>query len=423
MGVDAAADLQRAMTERTLRRIAPADAPWTVEVRHEGGSSGDVRGWLGERAQVTPQGRGDLGARLLAAFESGFGGGAEAVVAVGSDCPELGAGDVGDAFRALAGADVVFGPAHDGGYWLVGLRSTGRRAAAELFGDIPWGGDRVLDASLAAAEGAGLSVALLRALADVDRPADLGHWERACRDDLAVPVVSVIVPALEEAGRIGDLVGGLRAAPGVEVLVVDGGSADDTVRVAAAGGARVVRCGRGRAVQMNAGAAVACGDILLFLHADTQLPAGWEDAVRGAVSEPGVAIGAFGFATDSPRPSLRAIERCANWRGRRLGIVFGDQALFMRRADFVAAGGFPRQVLMEDWELVRRLRRRGRMIILPQQAVTSARRWHARGPWRTSARNALITAAYAAGVSPERLARWYENGGRSIFREERAERR
>ena len=158
---------------------------------------------------------------------------------------------------------------------------------------------------------------------------------------------------------------------------------------------------------MNAGAAAAGGEVLLFLHADTRLPGGWADAVRGALADPGTAVGAFSFATDSPRGSLRLIERLANRRGRHLGVVFGDQALFVRRRDFAAVGGYPEQPLMEDWELVRRLRRRGRMVILPHAAVTSARRWHARGPWRNSARNALITAAYAAGVAPARLARWY----------------
>jgi hypothetical protein len=158
---------------------------------------------------------------------------------------------------------------------------------------------------------------------------------------------------------------------------------------------------------MNAGAAASSGEILVFLHADTRLPARWDAGVRGALGDPRVSVGAFSFATDSPRRSLRVIERLANWRGRRLGVVFGDQAIFARRSDFVAIGGFPDQPLMEDWELVRRLRRQGRAVVLPQAAVTSGRRWHARGPWRNSLRNVLITGAYALGASPQRLARWY----------------
>ena len=413
LGPEGACALQRRMTERTVRRIATPGsiAPWRIEVRYEGGDATAMRGWLGGGPALTPQGTGDLGVRLLAAFDEGFSAGARAVVVIGSDCPELGAGDVADAFQELAGVDAVFGPASDGGYYLVGLRDSARAAAARLFAGIPWGGDAVLAASLSAAAHAGLSVSLLRTLADVDRPGDLPVWERAQRDDRALPRISVIVPALDEAGRIGALVEEVRSAPGVEVLVADGGSSDGTPGRAAAHGARVIRSARGRAIQMNAGAAAATGEVLLFLHADTRLPAGWGEAVRGALGDPGVAVGTFTFATDSPRRALRAIERLANWRGRRLGIVFGDQALFARRRDFEAVGGFPEQPLMEDWELVRRLRRRGRALIVPQAAVTSARRWHARGPWRNSARNALITAAYAAGVSPERLARWYRRTG------------
>jgi GT2 family glycosyltransferase len=108
---------------------------------------------------------------------------------------------------------------------------------------------------------------------------------------------------------------------------------------------------------------------------------------------------------------LRLIEAAANWRGRALGIIFGDQGLFVRRETFVAAGGFPGQPLMEDYEIVRRLRSRGRVVLLPLRAITSARRWEARGPWRNSLRNGCITLAYACGVSAERLARWYRGHG------------
>ena len=411
LGPEGACALQREMTERTLRRVAPPAAGrvfWDVAVRHEGGDEQRVRAWLGGGHLVLPQGRGDLGARLGLAFEEGFAAGAGAVAVIGADCPELGAADVADAFRALEDADAVFGPARDGGYYLVGLRRSARESVERLFAGIPWGGPGVLAASTAAAAGgAGLSVRLLRTLSDVDRPEDLTVWEKALRDDVAGPLVSVVIPALDEAQGIGALVDEVRAAAGIEVLVADGGSADATPAVAGGRGARVLAGAPGRAAQMNAGAAVAAGDILLFLHADTRLPAGWADAVRAALSDPRVGVGAFSFATDSPRRSLRAIERLANWRGRRLGIFFGDQAIFVRRRDFNEVGGYLEQPLLEDWELVQRLRRRGRAVILPQAAVTSARRWHERGPWRNSLRNVLITIGYLAGVAPAPLARWY----------------
>lgn len=411
LGAAGAARLQRLMTERTLARVAAprrGGRSWRTQVRFDGGDRARMHAWLGESGDCQPQGPGDLGERLRRAFAAGFAGGAAAVVAIGTDCPEAGAADIAAAFDALERSDAVFGPARDGGYWLVGLRRSALAAAEEsLFGDIAWGGPAVFAASVAAAARAGLAVARLRTLADVDRPEDLPGWERALRADGAGETVSVVIPTLDEAPRIGALVAALLAVDGVEVIVADGGSADGTPLAAAAAGARVVSGRRGRAAQLNAGAAAAAGGILLFLHADTRLPAGWSGAVRALLQHAGVGGGAFSFATDSPRAGLRLIEALANWRGRRLGIVFGDQAIFARAADFAAVGGFPEQPLLEDYEFVRRLRRRGTVSILEQRAITSSRRWEARGTWRNSLRNAAITAAYLAGVAPERLARWY----------------
>jgi rSAM/selenodomain-associated transferase 2/rSAM/selenodomain-associated transferase 1 len=411
LGPEGAARLQRRMTARTLAAVAGAPG-WRSELRLAGSGAGRTAGVPDAACRCVPQGDGDLGERLRRAFAEGFASGAAAVAAIGTDCPGLGAADVADAFRALETHDAVFGPACDGGYWIVGLRRQAfERAGRELFAGIPWGGPAVLSASRDAAAGAGLSVASLRTLADVDRPADLAEWERALRGDEAGEAICVVVPALEEAPRIGALVRQLRAEAGVDVVVADGGSCDGTAAAAAAAGARVVVGARGRAQQMNAGAAAADGAILLFLHADTCLPPGWAAAVRALLRAPGVSGGAFTFATDSPRAGLRWIEAAAAWRGRLLGAVFGDQAIFTRRESFAALGGFPEQPLMEDWEFVRRLRRRGRVVVLPQKAVSSARRWERRGALRTSLANAAITAAYLAGVSPRRLAGWYGRGG------------
>jgi hypothetical protein len=379
-----------------------------VEIRFAGGDLELMRAWIPGALLCRAQGPGDLGERLLRAFAEGFSGGAAAVAVIGSDCPDLGAGDINDAFQALESRDAVFGPAVDGGYWLVGLRRSALSSAGNLFRGIGWGGGEVLASSLAAAERSALSVALLRTLVDVDRPEDLASWERARLGDTAGETISVIIPTLQEADRIGALVSELLASPGVEVIVADGGSREGTPEAAAQSGARVVSCPRrGRAAQMNAGAAAATGTILLFLHADTQLPPGWAETVRALLREPGIAAGAFSFGTDSHSATLRVIEAAANWRGRALGIVFGDQGLWAHRATFDTVGGFPAQPLMEDYELVRRLRRRGRVVLVPQRAITSARRWEACGPGRTSLRNVIITIAYLSGVPAERLAHWY----------------
>jgi rSAM/selenodomain-associated transferase 2 len=219
--------------------------------------------------------------------------------------------------------------------------------------------------------------------------------------------IAIVVPTLDEEERIGPLLALLRGAREARVVVSDGGSADDTVAIAAAAGVAVVGGARGRAAQMNRGAAAGDEEFLLFLHADTVPPPGFDALIRAALGDPAVAAGAFAFATDSPRRSLRLIERLANWRARRLGVVFGDQGIFVRRAAFVAAGGFPDQPIMEDHEFLRRVRRAGRVALLPAAAVTSARRWHARGPWRTTLANFVVTWAYRLGVPPGPLARWY----------------
>ncbi|MBI4715715.1 MAG: glycosyltransferase family 2 protein, partial [Nitrospirae bacterium] len=146
--------------------------------------------------------------------------------------------------------------------------------------------------------------------------------------------ISIIIPTLNEAAHIGRTLQGLKGSGFHEIIVADGGSLDETVRAALEAGAEVVRAPRGRALQMNAGAKKASGDILLFLHADTRLPPGAAAAIREALSDPGTAGGAFALAIDSPRPSLRWIARAANLRPRLTRIPYGDQGIFVRREIF-----------------------------------------------------------------------------------------
>jgi rSAM/selenodomain-associated transferase 2 len=163
---------------------------------------------------------------------------------------------------------------------------------------------------------------------------------------------------------------------------------------------------------MNAGAAAATGDTLLFLHADTRLPDGFEQQVTRLLAEPGVSAGAFELRIEAERWSLRIIERVVRWRSRALHMPYGDQALFMTREIFQRAGGFPPLPAMEDFELVRRLRRLGRVEIAPAAVSTSPRRWITRGSWRTTLLNQLCILAHTLGVSPDRIARWRRPRGR-----------
>jgi rSAM/selenodomain-associated transferase 2 len=229
-------------------------------------------------------------------------------------------------------------------------------------------------------------------------------------------MISIVIPALEEARNLERLLPALAAAPGrPEVIVVDAGSADDTARVVArVPPVRLIRSPRGRARQMNAGAAVARRPVLLFLHADTRLPHAFEAAIAGALEDPGVVGGRFDVRIDSPRLPFRLIEALMNLRSRLSGIFTGDQAIFVRRAVFDALGGYPDIPLMEDVELTRRLKRRGRRACLRLRVTTSARKWEREGIVRTVVLMWILRFLHRCGVSPARLHRWYYPGAAGV---------
>jgi rSAM/selenodomain-associated transferase 2 len=215
--------------------------------------------------------------------------------------------------------------------------------------------------------------------------------------------VSVVLPALDEAGGIGAAVASAREAG--QVIVVDGGSIDGTERVAREAGAEVISAPRGRGAQLRAGAAIASGEWLVFLHSDTRLESGFTSALRAL--PPTVAGGAFTLRIDDARRGFRVVERAVAFRSRALGLPYGDQAIFARREAYHAVGGMPALPLMEDVAFVRRLRTRGALAILPLAAITSARRWRRHGIVGTTLRNWALLGAWAVGVPAERLARWY----------------
>lgn len=221
--------------------------------------------------------------------------------------------------------------------------------------------------------------------------------------------LSIIIPVLNEACTLPGLLTQLQPLrdAGVEVIVVDGGSDDESCAVAESAHVRAVRSARGRARQMNAGAAAATGDVLLFLHADTALPAAALSAITTACADKRVCWGRFDVRIAGDHPMLRVVAMMMNLRSRITGIATGDQAMFMTRAIFDQAGGFPDQPLMEDIELSRRLCRIARPVCLRERVVTSGRRWESRGVWRTIGLMWLLRAQYFFGVSPARLAARY----------------
>lgn len=231
----------------------------------------------------------------------------------------------------------------------------------------------------------------------------------AQRVGYVVPVrIGVVIPALDEAESIEAAIASALASadPEVAVLVVDGGSRDATAILARAAGARVLTCPAGRAQQQQAGWQASRGEVVLFLHADTQLPPGWAPALRAALRDREVVGGAFRLRFAPRGPALAVIEWGARQRARWLGLPYGDQALFVRRDVLTAIGGIPRVPILEDLDLVRAMRRRGPLVLLPLDAVTSSRRYRQRGVLRTWGRHVLALVAWCLGVDRERLAAW-----------------
>jgi rSAM/selenodomain-associated transferase 2 len=219
----------------------------------------------------------------------------------------------------------------------------------------------------------------------------------------AIARLTVVIPALNAAARLAGTLAAL--GPGPEIIVVDGGSTDDTAAIAAAAGARVLAAPAGRGSQIATGVAAATHPWLLILHADTRLGPGWQAAVAAHQAYPEQA-GWFRFALDSRDPRARRLERMVAWRSRVLGLPYGDQGLLLHRDLLRAVGGVRPLPLMEDVDLVRRLGR-ARLLALPADAVTSAERWERDGYLWRSARNLLCLSLWFAGVPPGLIRRVY----------------
>jgi rSAM/selenodomain-associated transferase 2 len=227
----------------------------------------------------------------------------------------------------------------------------------------------------------------------------------------SIPAVSIIIPVLNEAAGINGVIEHLRdpaAIHDAEIIVVDGEVAGSTLSAITDSTVRKIVSPAGRGRQMNLGASQARGRVLLFLHADTVLPRRGFALIRKAMEDPNMAAGAFELGIDSQRALFRITEAYVSVRTRLTRIPFGDQAIFIRREYFERLGGFRDIPIMEDVELMARIRKRGdRIAVIPEKVRTSARRWEREGILSCTMRNWMLQAAYAFGVPPERLAKWY----------------
>lgn len=241
----------------------------------------------------------------------------------------------------------------------------------------------------------------------IEKTSDEETANRPASEDAADTLrISVIIPTRNEATTLPKLLEKLRSSDVHEVLVVDGQSSDDTVRLAEDFGARVISSVPGRGHQLNKGVRVSTGDICFFLHADTIPPPQFAQHIRRTLTQPGVCAGAFELSIDGAGIGFRWIERLVKLRCGWQQMPYGDQGIFIRKRDLDRIGGFPRIPIMEDYRLMQLMRKLGRVSIADARVSTSARRWIKNGILRTTLKNRLCVVAYRLGVSPERLARW-----------------
>ena len=217
--------------------------------------------------------------------------------------------------------------------------------------------------------------------------------------------VSVIIPTLNEEHTIKDAL--ISVGRGGELIVVDAGSHDSTIKIASRFTEKIILSERGRGNQMDRGAREAKGDVLLFLHADTKLPEDWKDQITDALKDDMIIGGGFRLKIDSRKICFRIMEKIINWRSKYLGLIYGDQAIFARRDAFFAVGGFMGLPLMEDVDFIKRLKSKGTVILLDADVSTSSRHWEKKGILMTTLRNWILLGFYYLGVSPEKLYKWY----------------
>ncbi len=403
IGSVAAAGLQRKMTTTCVavaREINHCRGVH-VEVCYAGGNWRKMRRWLGGGISYAAQDGGDLGLRMKNAFKRAFGNGCQKVVLAGTDCPKISNEIIQNAFDELNDHELVLAPSTDGGYCLIGLSKP-----ANVFSDIEWSTSSVLEETLKKADSHGLKAKTLEPLVDIDEPEDLEKFPKLKDAVAGKPYISIIIPTLNEAENVEDAITSA-CWDGVEIIIVDGGSSDETKRLSDKHGVKVICSPVSRAMRMNAGAKIAQGEVLLFLHADTQLPKDYARLIFNALSDARVVGGAFEHKTDLSSPAMGVIEWFVDFRSKNLKMPYGDQALFVRKDVFDRLGGFENLSIGEDWSFVRKLKKVGKIEILPAPAITSGRRWKRLGVIRTTIINRIVIVGLILGVSPRLLGRLY----------------
>ncbi len=353
----------------------------------------------------------NIGERMANALSEGFRQGSAQVMVIGSDIPELDEAEIAAAFSRLDTEPAVVGPSIDGGFYLFGAnRQFQQQAARVLQAEIPWSTPQVLALVQDLCRQQSLPLFSLPPKRDIDTYEDwLDYQAASAATDIAV---SIIVPTLNEELYLADCLRSLEH-PCCERIVVDGGSKDNTLQIARQAGVRTLRCpvaNRGR--QLNAGAAVARGKILLFFHADSRMPAGGMAAMLSAMQDPHLIGGGFDLGFFPPEPFYRFLAFGANLFCRMTRMIFGDRGMFLGSDRFWQLGGFPETAIMEDAALSTSMRRAGKIAILPEVVETSARKYANETKLQAMYRTMWAYAAYRLGVSPETIKAGYYRMGK-----------
>ena len=410
LGEESATTLYRLMCEHLLTLPHNSD----VMVAYDDEARASLPPYL-EGTPLFYQTGDDLGARMKNAFETVFAQGYKSAILVGSDIPELDERILEEAFSALSRSDAILSPTYDGGYYLIGFHA--HTFCQETFEGIAYSQNDVYANTLLKLSS--LRVATGARLRDIDTLEDLHAFTSQnlktplshCVQNVlsALPRISVIIPVYHEDETLLQTLAHLRAmahSQNYEIIVVDAPE-KTTVERLVLHDVRVVLAPKGRAKQMNEGALKARGNILLFLHADTRTPHHWDRYVEQALQHH--TAGAFSLGIDDKHPALRLIEMMANLRTSITQLPYGDQAHFFKTSFFKSLDGYANIPLMEDVEMMQRLKKRGEKIaLLKPKVLTSARRWHKEGILYTTLRNRVLSFLYSVGLSPEKLIQYYQ---------------
>jgi rSAM/selenodomain-associated transferase 2/rSAM/selenodomain-associated transferase 1 len=420
-GEDFVVDLYRNFITDTLDTLSKGHYSYRVAF-YPGDKKSEMIDEFGSKHLYMPQTGSDLGERMKNAMADLFPDGFRSILVIGSDIPDLPNHILESAFRVLENHDVVIGPSVDGGYYLIGMQES--RFLPDVFEGLKWGTNTVFQDTKKKFREKGYSLHILPTWRDIDRPGDLkdfmrrnenteftySHTMTFLRTAMSCQF-SIIIPVLNESGVINDMIEHVRSIPGSnngEIIVVDGNPRGNTIGAIKNNTVMKLISKQGRGDQMNAGADVAQGNILIFLHADTRLPRDAFEHILSVMNNDSYIGGAFDLGIDSDRFIFRLIEQAASLRSRITRIPYGDQVIFVRKNYFKDLGGYEGIPIMEDVDLMKRVKKRkGRICIISDRVLTSSRRWEEEGIIYGTLRNWSLMTLYFCGVSPVRLAKFY----------------